>query len=242
LAALYRDEGKYELAEPLLTKALGVRQRVLGPEHPDALISMNNLGLLYAYQGRYMLAEPLLTQALEVRQRILGQEHPDTLLSMNNLALLYVYERKYETAEPIYLRVLELQRRALAADHPRRLASMNDLAALYIKARKYVSAEALLREALNRYDKSSTNTWVRYNCQSLLGASLAGQKKYVDAESLLLSGYQGMLQRKTTIPWERQPALNYGAEWILQLYESWGKPDKAVEWREKLQMNAAARP
>jgi serine/threonine protein kinase len=239
LAGLYRDEGKYASAQPLFTRVLEVRRRILGPEHPDTLISMNNLGLLYLYEGNYSGAEPLLTKGLEVRRRVLGPEHPDTLLSMNNLALLYVYERKYEMAEPIYIKVIELQRRVLTAEHPRRLASMNDLAALYIKRHNYAAAEPILREELNSQDKSNTDTWVRYNCQSLLGASLAGQREYAEAESLLLSGYQGMLQRKTTIPWERQSALDYTAGWIIQLYESWGKPEKAVEWREKLQVKVA---
>jgi len=235
LAALYRDEGKYAFAEPPLTKVLEIRRRLLGQEHPDTLISMNNLGLLYTYQGNYERAETLLIKAAEVRRRTLGPDHPDTLLSMNNLAQLYVYESKYETAEPIYLDVLEHQRRVLAPQHPRRLATMNDLAALYIKRSNYVAAEPLLREALNGYDNSGADTWARYNSQSLLGASLAGQRRYVEAESLLLSGYQGILQRRTTIPWERQAALNDGAERILQLYRSWEKPDKVAEWRQKLQ-------
>ncbi|HEY7391545.1 MAG TPA: serine/threonine-protein kinase [Bryobacteraceae bacterium] len=236
LAGLYRDEGKYVLAEPMLARVLDVRRRVLGPENPDTMISTNNLGLLYVYQSRYALAEPLLTKALEVRRRILGEEHPDTLLSMNNLAMLYARERKYQSAEPIYLKVLDLQRRVLDVAHPRRLASMNDLAALYIQTHNYAAAEALLREALNGHDKRDSNTWVRYNCQSLLGASLAGQKRYVEAESLLISGYQGMLQRKTAIPWERRGAVNDGAEWLVSLYESWGKPAAVVEWREKAQI------
>jgi len=239
LAVILWDEGEYAPAETLFTNVLEVKRRVLGQEHPRRLASMMDLGLQYVYQGKYASAEPLLAKALEVRRRILGPEHPDTLLSLNNLTVLYVYEGKYETAESIYIKLLELQRRVLGQEHPRRLASMMDLGALYIKTRKYAAAEPLLREALNSHAKSSTNTWVRYNCQSLLGASLAGQRKYAEAEPLLLSGYQGMLQREATIPWERRPALNYGAEWILELYESWGKPEKAGEWREKLQMKAA---
>jgi serine/threonine protein kinase/tetratricopeptide (TPR) repeat protein len=234
LGALYRDEGKYTLAEPPLTRVLEIRRRVSGEEHPDTLISMNNLGLLYTYQGNYERAEPLLTQAAEVRRRTLGQEHPDTLLSMNNLAQLYVYESKYETAEPIYVEVVELERRVLKAEHPRRLATTNDLAALYIKRSNYLAAEPLLRESLNSFNKSGADSWTRYNTQSLLGASLSGQRKYAEAESLLLSGYQGMLQRRTAIPWERQAALNDGAERILQLYERWEKPEKVAEWRQKL--------
>jgi eukaryotic-like serine/threonine-protein kinase len=232
LGGLYRDQGKYAAAEPLFTKALDVRQHKLGQEHPDTLISMNNLGLLFVYQRKYAQAESLLAKVLEVRRRVLGQQHPDTLLSMNNLAMLYAHEGKYAMAEPVYVKVVDLERHVLGAEHPRRLASMNDLGGLYLKQRKYAAAERLLREALNSHDKGKTQTWVRYNCQSLLGASLTGEKKYAEAEPLLLSGYEGMLQRKATIPWERRSVLNNGSEWIIQLYENWRKPDKAAEWRE----------
>lgn len=45
-------------------------------------------------------------------------------------------------------------------------------------------------------------SWERYNCQSLLGASLAGEREYDEAEPLLASGYQGMSQRQASIPAE----------------------------------------
>jgi hypothetical protein len=35
------------------------------------------------------------------------------------------------------------------------------------------------------FEKTSFDTWRRYDIQSMLGASLAGQKKYADAEALL---------------------------------------------------------
>ena len=62
---------------------------MLGKEHPDTLVSVNNLALLYEAQGRYGEAEPLYRRALEAYERVLGKEHPDTLISVNNLAGLY---------------------------------------------------------------------------------------------------------------------------------------------------------
>lgn len=56
LAELYRDEGRYASAEPLFTKLLEGRSRVLGQENPDTLISVNNLGLQCLYQGKYARA------------------------------------------------------------------------------------------------------------------------------------------------------------------------------------------
>jgi tetratricopeptide (TPR) repeat protein len=34
LAALYRDQGEYAAAEPLYKRALAIRDKALGPEHP----------------------------------------------------------------------------------------------------------------------------------------------------------------------------------------------------------------
>ena len=47
-------------------------------------------------------------------------------------------------------------------------------------------------------------SWESYNCQSMLGGSLEGQKKYREAEPLLVSGYGGVIKRKavrSTIQW-----------------------------------------
>jgi eukaryotic-like serine/threonine-protein kinase len=234
LAVLYRDEGKYAQAEPLFTRVLEVRRRVLGQEHPRTLNTMLTLAMLYRDQGKYTQAEQLVTKVLDVRRRVLGDQNPDTLISMDNLALLYRDEGKYAQAEQLYTKVLELQRRVLAPEHARRLASMNELAELYVDEGKYTQAEPLLRDALSTQEKNNSNDWRRYYCESLLGATLAGEKKYGEAEPLLLSGYEGMAQRQAAIPFGRRSVVKRGAEWIVQLYKSWGKRDKEGEWRNKV--------
>ena len=51
LARLYQAMGVYDQALPLYQRALKIRERVLGPEHPDTLWTMNNLGILYFTAG-----------------------------------------------------------------------------------------------------------------------------------------------------------------------------------------------
>ena len=68
----------------------------------------------------------------------------------------------------------------------------------------------------------------------MLGASLAGQKKYTEAEPLLLAGHSGLAQRANAIPACRRSEMDDPARWIVQLYIDWGKPDRAAEWRDKL--------
>jgi len=71
---------------------------------------------------------------------------------------------------------------------------------------------------------------------SLLGASLSGQGKYADAEPLLLQGYDGLVQQQASMP----PYLNAprriteSLERLVQLYDAWGKPTQAAEWKQKL--------
>jgi tetratricopeptide (TPR) repeat protein len=78
--------GEYAKAEPLYQESLQIRQKVLGPEHPETALSLNSLALLYWATGEYAKAEPLLQEALRIVQKVLGSEHPDTARSLNNLA------------------------------------------------------------------------------------------------------------------------------------------------------------
>ena len=87
----------------------------------------------------------------------------------------------------------------------------------------------------------------------MLGASLLGQKKYTEAEPLLLSGYEGLKQREDKItlenstpkfwrfPEERKPWLKEAAHRLVQLYEATGRPDQAAEWKKTLEETTTPR-
>ncbi len=98
LALLYKQQGRYAEAEPLHKRSLAIREKALGPDHPDVAGSLNNLAALYDDQGRYAEAEPLLKRALAIYEKALGPDHPDVALSLNNLAALYDDQGRY--AEP----------------------------------------------------------------------------------------------------------------------------------------------
>ena len=121
------------------------------------------------------------------------------------------------------------------------MASAADLALAYVSERKFVEAEPLAQEAFEFNRKKQPDDWQRFRAESLLGASLAGQKKYAEAEPLLLSGYHGMLERKNRMAVPDQYHLDRAGEWIVQLYSAWGQPGKAAEWKHRLkESNVAA--
>ena len=55
------SKGDYGKAEPLYQRALAIREKAQGPEHPDLATPLNNLALLYWNKGDYDKAEPLLS-------------------------------------------------------------------------------------------------------------------------------------------------------------------------------------
>jgi eukaryotic-like serine/threonine-protein kinase len=92
------------------------------------------------------------------------------------------------------------------------------LAMAYLSQGKFGDDESLSREALEFYQKKEPDDWQRFRAESLLGASLAGQKKYAEAEPLLLKGYQGMLARKDRIAVPDRYYLDRAREWLAQLH------------------------
>ena len=58
------EEGRYADSDPLYKRALAIREKALGPDHPDVAQSLNNLADLYRAQGRHADAEPLYKRAL----------------------------------------------------------------------------------------------------------------------------------------------------------------------------------
>ena len=215
LANAYRLQGKYARAEPLFTAALSARLRALGEENWEPQNNRLNLGASYRAQGRFAEARPLITQATEALVRVLGAEHPLTLQAMYHLAELDRRERRLTEAEARFNNVLEVRRRVLGPDNPYTAQVLESLGQLKLEQRAYAEAEKLLREAVQAREKKSPNTWEHYWSQSMLGASLAGLGRSAEAKPLLTSGYQGMLERQSSIPAENRPALEGARESLL---------------------------
>jgi hypothetical protein len=62
------------------------REKVLGNEHPDALISIANLASTYSNQGRSKEADALFVQVTGTRKSVIGEKHPNMLANINNQA------------------------------------------------------------------------------------------------------------------------------------------------------------
>ncbi|KAI0968709.1 P-loop containing nucleoside triphosphate hydrolase protein [Xylaria arbuscula] len=143
-----REQGRYTTSEAMAKVSQDMRRMVLGPEHPDTLISMNNLASAYWNQGRWKEAELLNVQVLETQKTVLGPKHPNTLINMNNLASTYWNQGRWKEAELLEVQVLETQKIVLGPEHPDTLNSMSNLASTYWNQGRWKEAELLNAQVL----------------------------------------------------------------------------------------------
>jgi tetratricopeptide (TPR) repeat protein len=137
------------LRRPHLYWGVETSMRELGAEHPDTLMSMNNLAMTLQAQGDFGGAHALQEQVLNIRQRVLGTEHLDTLTSMSNLAMTLQAQGDFGGARALQEKTLDIRQRVLGAEHPHTLTSMNNLAATLQAQGDLGGAHALQEKVLD---------------------------------------------------------------------------------------------
>jgi len=189
--------GEYELAGNINRSALKAREAMLGPEHPDTLTSVSDLGSVLKRQGKYDEAEAMHRRALAGRKTMLGPEHPDTLISVSQLGSVLKRQGKYDEAEAMHRRALAGSEKVLGSEHPDTLISVDQLGSVLKRQGKYDEAEAMHRRALAGRKKmlGSEHSDTLISVDNL-GSVLERQGKYDEAEAMhrrALAGYEKVL-------------------------------------------------
>jgi eukaryotic-like serine/threonine-protein kinase len=234
LANTYRNSGRLEDAIPLYEVTFERFNTKLGRENSETLAAMNNLATAYQTAGRLKQALDLFEQALTGYNATFGPEHVSTVILTSNLANAYRDVGRLADALPMLEKSLAQVKAKLGPDHAHTLMSMYNLARAYLDA-KSKEAEPLLREFLAIRQRKSPDDWRTFETTSLLGDSLLNQKKYAEAEPLLLAGFQGMKAREAKIPAQNKKRLAEAAARITTLYDAWGKPENAAASRKNLE-------
>jgi len=143
------QQGRYAEAIPKAREALALRERGLGPTHPDVATSLNNLAVLLQNIGNYAEAQTLCERALRITEAALGPTHPDVATSLNNLANLFRTTGDYAEARPLYERALRIREQALGPTDPLVATSLSNLAGLLAATGDYSGAKSLYGRALH---------------------------------------------------------------------------------------------
>ncbi len=236
LANAYREAGRLPDALRLMEQAVQLKQAELGAEHPSTLLSKSNLAGTYRDADRITEALSLFEETLRLQKARIGVDHPDTLSTMGNLARTFLKARRPKDALPLLEDTLRLRRARSGPEHPHTLITLNNLADANLDAQRWPEAEKVARECLKVRERKRPPEWECFQTMSQLGAALAGQKRFAEAEPLLLDGYNGLKAREAVIPANRKQQLMDAAARIAPFYRAWGKQDKAEEWMKKMDL------
>ena len=128
--------------------AMVARETLYGPDHPDTVASMLELGIFLHAKRAFDEAESLLRRALETRERVVGQIHPDTIACFEPLALLLRAKGDLAGAEAMHRRALAVREQVLGPEHPDSVSTLRDLASLLEMMGDLAAAEVFHRQAL----------------------------------------------------------------------------------------------
>lgn len=142
------DRGRYTEAEPMAESALSIRERLLGPDHPDVAATLNVMAVVNLLQGRYAKAQSCHERALAIRERALGPDHTDVAATLSNLANVHFTCGRYSQAARLYQRAFDILERTLGPDHPGLANTINNLAETNNEMGLYKEALPLHKRAL----------------------------------------------------------------------------------------------
>lgn len=238
LAVTYWNEGLLNESIPLLEAALKSSKEKLGRQNPLTLQTLANLGVNYKDAGRLEEALPLLEETYRF-----SKKHYDLGWVGPQLLDCYLKCATRKNAELSRTLVQELLASA-RQEHPKestQLASrLAGFGLVLLKVEAFSDAEPILLECLAIREKKDAEGWSTFNTKSMLGGSLLGQKKYAEAEPLLIDGYQGMKKREASIPPQFKFRLLEAGDRLAQLYGELGQRDKADKWRKTVEEGRAA--
>ena len=156
---------------------------------------MGFLALTYKAAGKLDLALPLFEKCYGA-----AKKYPELRLEGTFLLDAYLQAEKPEQAAALVKKLLADAPCQWPKESPELAGEFARIALLLLQAKAFTEAEPLLRESLAIREKTQPDEWTTFATKSMLGGAFLGQKKYTEAEPLLLAGYEGMKQREATIP------------------------------------------
>ncbi|OBY95673.1 tetratricopeptide repeat protein [Actinomyces oris] len=213
-----------------LAESAALAADTLGPDHPYALGSRNNLANAYQDVGRLDEAITLHKQTLDARTHTLGPNHPDTLGSGDNLACAYREAGRLDEAITLHKQTLDARTHILGPNHPDTLDSRHNLAVAYRDAGRLDQAIELHQQTLkdtegllgpNHPDTltSRNNLAVAYRDAGKLDQAITLFKQTLDARTHILGpDHPGTLGSRNN---------------LANVYRDAGKLDQAIELHQQ---------
>ncbi len=157
LARAYLKHGEAQKAKKPLLRLLDLHTRELGPEHPDLLVTLNNLAHVAEAAGNLIEARHWRERALALGDAAWGGSDPRIAPTLEALGTLLWAAEEWRPCRAINERLFRIWVRELGPDHPACAVKLQDLAVLATRTGEAEQAEGLFEQALDVLDRVPSN-------------------------------------------------------------------------------------
>ena len=220
----------FNLALEYYDKALTIRGKVIGMEHPYTAISHNNIGLVYNNMGDHDKALEYFGKALVITENVLGTEHPYTATFYNNIGLVYGNMSDYDKALEYFGKALAITEKVLGLEHPDTAMSYSNIGSAYYymgdydKAPEYHCKALAIREKVLGTEHPDTAS--SYSGIGSIYNAMGDHNKALEYHGKALAIKEKVLGLE-----HPDTAMSYNN--IGVVYSEMGDYDKALEYHSK---------
>ncbi len=216
-------------AEKLLREALTIQRRTLGEDHPDVAFTLQAVAVTLDEHGQYAEAERAYREALALQRKVLGPEHPEIVTTLTNLGVTLRHQGQLAAAKDVFGEALSMSRKLFGPETTDTAAVLAGLAEVDLLEGEVREAEDLARQSLAFREKLlGAEHQDTAESLALLGRVLVERGLFTEAETALLRA-QSRVDRPEVLARRRQEVRDS----LWHLYQAWGKPEKAAQWRAK---------
>jgi serine/threonine protein kinase/tetratricopeptide (TPR) repeat protein len=228
LGLLLLQRGNLSGAERLLRENVATTERLLGTMHPNTASAKASLASAMLAAGDPAGAELLLREAARVNRSVFGPDRPEYAQMLNSLAGAVEAQGRLAEAESLLDECLRIAERNFPADHPRVLTYTVNRARVHIERGRGRDTESVLRRVLAaRQRLLPAGDWRIAQAQSLLGAALLAERRFDEAESLMLEADRVL----SGVPGAEGNERRANRDRLVHLYTAQGRRDRANIYR-----------
>lgn len=185
LAAVLLRQENFREATPLLDRAMAIRSRTYGADHPQRARLYALYALAAQLSGDVETTEDWYYRALMAYRRIHGNVHPFVAQIIQNIGTFYTDTGNFQ-AEIMFQQAADVAKMLYGPNHPLRALSLTNFGRLRWLEGNYPAAEGLLRQALDIFDNLGlANSPARGMALYHLGRTLLAEEDFAAAETVL---------------------------------------------------------
>ena len=143
-----QGRGRLEAAAAAYRRALAIRLKIYGEEHPQVARAMTGLAMVLSETGALEEAGDLFRLALNMRIKGLGWDHVETAISLQELAILLCLQGEIDPAEKMLDQAYDIYEQVYPMNHPFTGLLLAQTGWVYLHQGRLEAAEALLRYGL----------------------------------------------------------------------------------------------